>query len=257
MEEADGAVSAEQEAASMNFLQRLAGVYFEPKKTFQDINSKPSWIAIFVVLAAMLAASSYVASTRVDVGAVTRKTLESLPIRMSEEQINQAVEQAEAQQQRRGPVGMLFSSLVTPITVLILYLILAGIFLLTFMIAGAQLKYKKALAITIWGLSPPSIVQQILSAIVLFIKEPGTVDPTEGVIMTNLGSLVDAKAHAVLNSIASSLDLFTIWGIALLSIGFAAISDKKLTPKKAAGGIVTLWILYVLVKAGYRAIFSS
>ena len=117
-------------------------------------------------------------------------------------------------------------------------------------------KYKKALAITIWGLAPPAIVLQILSIIVLFIKE-GTIDPTEGVVMTNLGPLVDAKAHAVLNSIASSLDLFTIWGIVLLSIGFAAISDKKLTPKKAAGGIVTLWILLILIKAGYHAVVSK
>jgi hypothetical protein len=253
MEETAGqAVSAEQESASMNFFQRLAGAYFEPSKTFRDINLKPSWLVIFLVLAVLVVAFTYFVNTRADMEALTRKTLESLPIKMSEEQINQA---AEAQAQR-GPVAIIASAIVAPISSLISFLIMAGLFLLVFLMMGAQMKYKKALTITVWGLAPPSIVHQILSVIVLFIKAPGTVDPSEGVVIANLGPLVDAKAHAVLNSIVSSLDLFTIWGIVLLSIGFAAISDKKLTPKKAAGGIVTLWILYILIKAGYRAIIS-
>jgi hypothetical protein len=255
-ETAEGAVPPQQEGPSMTFFQRLAGVFFEPTKTFQDINLKPTWLVIFLILAVLVGAFSYLARSRVDIGLVTRKTLESLPIHMSEEQINQAVERAEQQNQNQSLASKILSAVSAPVSVLITYLILAAIFLATFLLAGAHLKFKKAFAVTMWGAAPPAIVQQILSMIILFIKDPGTIDVTEGVVTSNLGPLVDAKTHAVLNSVASSIDIFSIWHIALLSIGFAAISDKKLTPKKAAVGIVVLWAVYVLAKAGYRAIIS-
>lgn len=238
----------------MSFFQRLSGVYFEPAKTFRDINLKSSWIGIFIVMAVLAIAFTYFLQTRADMEALTRKTLESLPTGLSQEQIDKVVE---AQAQQRSTGGAVVSAVLAPITSLIGCLIMAGIFLVLFLVMGAQMKYKKALAITIWGLAPPSILHQLLSIIVLFIKEPGTVDASEGAVIANLGPLVDSKAHAVVNSIVSSLDLFTIWGIVLLSIGFAAISDRKLKAQKAAGGIVTLWIVYILIKAGYHAVVGK
>ena len=256
MEDTDTATTpAEPESASMNFFQRLAGVYFEPTKTFRDINIKTTWIGIFLISALVSMAFAYVVSSRVDVGAITRQALENSPIKLSEEQLNQLEARAAAQQS--SPVSRITSLVTSPISSIIMYLIMAGIFLLIFMLMGAQLKYKKALATTIWGFAPPSIIQQILSIAILFLKEPYTADPTQGIVMSHLGGLVDQKAHSVLHSIASSIDLFSIWTIILLSIGFAAISDKKMTTKKAAAGILILWVLYILGKVGFRAVFSG
>jgi hypothetical protein len=43
----------------------------------------------------------------------------------------------------------------------------------------------------------------------------------------------------------------------MLSIGLAAISGRKLTTKKAAIGILILWVLFVLGKSGFRMIFPQ
>jgi len=239
----------------MNFFQRLAGVYFEPTKTFRDINIKATWIGIFVISALVGILFAYAVSQRVDVSAITRQALENSPVKLSEEQLNQMESRMAAQQ--NSPMSKIFSLITTPISTIVTYLILAGIFLLLFMLMGAQLKFKKALAATMWGMAPPSMIQQILSAVILYIKEPYSVDPTQGIVMSHLGGLIDSKAHAVLHSVASSIDLFSIWTIILLSIGFAAISDGRMKTKKAATGILILWILYVLGKAGYRAIFAG
>jgi hypothetical protein len=57
--------------------------------------------------------------------------------------------------------------------------------------------------------------------------------------------------------VLGSIDLFSFWTIVMLSIGLAAISGRKLTTKKAATGVVILWVLYVLAKSGFRMIFPQ
>ena len=59
-----------------------------------------------------------------------------------------------------------------------------------------------------------------------------------------------------MNSLFSSIDLFSLWTIILLAIGFAAMSEKKLTPGKAATPIVVLWLIWVLLKMGFWAILG-
>jgi hypothetical protein len=70
---------------------------------------------------------------------------------------------------------------------------------------------------------------------------------------SNLGFLVDRSANPVLHSLASSLDIFTLWVLALLVIGFSIAANAP--RKRAAAVIVGLWGLYVLGKAGVAALF--
>ena len=238
----------------MSFAQRLTGIFFEPGRTFADINKKPSWLGIFLLMSVFTLALSYVSATRIDPEVAIRKALEASPFQLSEEQKEQAIQQGVARQQ--NPLYRYGTPLIAPVFVLILYAIMAGVFLLIFVLMGAPPTYKKAYAVTMWGLSPPGIIQQILGIVLLYIKDPNTIDIAQGIVMSNLGGLVDSKAHPVLGSLLSSIDLFSFWSIILLAIGFAAISAKKLTMKKAAVGIVIVWALYVLGKMGFRAIFS-
>lgn len=96
----------------------------------------------------------------------------------------------------------------------------------------------------------------LLAILFMFVRDPDTLElnPAKNVA-SNLGILVSEKAHPVLNSILGSVDLFSFWTIALLSIGFAAVSDRKLTTKKSATMVVLLWAVWVLVKAGWSALF--
>jgi hypothetical protein len=76
-------------------------------------------------------------------------------------------------------------------------------------------------------------------------------------VASNLGAfgLIDEKAHAFLASILTSIDVFSAWTIALLSIGFASVSDRKLSAQKAAAAVLALWAVYVLGKAGIATLF--
>ena len=64
------------------------------------------------------------------------------------------------------------------------------------------------------------------------------------------------KAHPALASLLGSIDIFSAWSIALLAIGFSVISRQKLTVKSAALGVMIPWLIWVLGKAGFAALFS-
>jgi hypothetical protein len=64
---------------------------------------------------------------------------------------------------------------------------------------------------------------------------------------------VDRTANPALHSIAASIDVFTFWVLALLVIGFGYAA--KVTRKKAAILILSLWGIFVLGKAGWAAVF--
>jgi hypothetical protein len=238
--------------AQMSFAQRVGSVWFEPTKTFEDINRKPTWLGIFIILSILGMAMSYTLNARVDRETRIRKSMEMVPI-LSEEQKQQALQRALAQP--ASPFET-YGFVAVPVVVLVTNFVLAAIFLLAFMLRGVSLPYKKSLSISYWAMAPPSIVVQLLAILFMLVRDPDTLElnPLKNVA-SNLGILVSEKAHPVVNSLLGSIDIFSIWTIVLLSIGFAAVSDRKLTAKKSATIVVLLWVVLILVKAGWSALF--
>jgi hypothetical protein len=249
MDEAEvGVIEAGQQ---MSFSQRLTGIFFEPGKTFADVNRKPAWLGVFLILAVLMIPFTYVMLTHVDTTAQLRRTLESRGV--AQDQIEQQIRVTTALTQ--SPIYRYGVSAASPAITLVTYIIIASVFLLVFIILGAPVTFRKSLAATFWSFFPQSIVMMILSLAIMLIKNEPITDP-QNILMSHLGFLIDRKANPALASLMSSIDIFSLWTISLLSIGFAAISDGKMTTKKAAVGVIALWALYVVGKVGFTAIFS-
>jgi len=260
--ETNASVAADAGTAQMSFFQRLSGIYFEPAKTFEDISRKRSWLGMLVLVSIVTIGANYTLMYRMDPADAAVKGLAVIkPIMkkfVSADQLAQMEEQAaQRASQPRGFLAKHSQIVTTPIVLFVTYVIFATIFLLVFLATGAGISFRKALAVTIWGTGPPAIVVTLLGILFMFVKNPADLDivPAYNVV-SNLGALVDFVTHPVQNSLLSSIDLFSIWTIVLLSLGFAAVSEKKLTARKAAIPIVGLWILWVLLKMGFWAILS-
>jgi len=248
-----GGTASAAGAPAMSFMQRLTGIYFEPQKTFEDIRLRHGWLGIFLIVCVLAMAVNYALTARMDQEMLMRKSLAMNPMtkNMTEEQIQQIVSQP------RGVFSRYSGIVLAPLAILVSYAVIAGLFLLLFVLMGATLNFKKSLAASIWGMAPPSILLTLLSILFMFIKDPADIEinPANNVA-SNLGLLVSEKEHPVLNSLLSSLDVFSFWTIFLLGLGFAALSDRSLTVKKATMGVLILWAVWVLGKAGFYAIFS-
>lgn len=248
-----GEATPGEDAATMTLLKRLTGIYFEPTNTFEDINRKPTWLGLYFLTALIAVASVYVINTRMDYETLMRKSIEMSPASrlLTQEQIEEAVSRPPNPLRRFS--GIVFA----PAGLMVSYLTVAGLFLLLFTLMGASLSYRKSLAVTIWAMAPPAIIVTLLGILLMYVKDPATLEivPADNVA-SNLGLLAPSSEHPVIHGILSSIDVFSFWTIFLLAAGYGAISDGRLTTKKAATGILIIWGAYVLLKAGYHSILG-
>jgi hypothetical protein len=242
------------EPARLGFFGRLAGIYFEPKKTFEDIDRKRSWVGMFVIMAMLAMAAGYALTLRVDPQTMMRKGLERNPFTK-----NMAEEQKERILARPVNLFQRYSQVIfAPVGILVVYLASAGVLLLVMMLMGASVSYKKSLAVTVWGLAAPGAVHLLLALVLVFLKDPDALDVFNVVnnVASNLGVAVVENEHPVLHSILSSIDVFSAWAIYLLALGFSTVSRGTLAMRKAAIGVMIPWALYVGVKTALAGIFS-
>ena len=73
----------------------------------------------------------------------------------------------------------------------------------------------------------------------------------------NLGHYMEPPPNSgkFVYSVATSIDLFTIWSILLLAIGIAAAA-RKVSFSKAIMLVAVPWILWVVVASGFGSMFS-
>jgi hypothetical protein len=228
--------------------QRLAGVLFSPGETFQDIARKPDVILPLLLIVVISFVGIALSMPHMDWDAMIAQQQEI----MKERNPNMSAQElARVERMTRGmaKVGIWFA----PFIIVAMTVIIAGILLLAFRLFGGEGNFMQAWSATLYAWVP-RILQQIVGTIVVMMK--GMVNPQEAqtLVKSSPAFLVDMKEHPALFSLLASFDLFTIWFLVLLVIGFAALS--KVSRAKAAAIIVSLWLLVVLIKSGAAGLMS-
>jgi len=134
-------------------------------------------------------------------------------------------------------------------------LLVAAVLLAAFnLIAGAKISFTTSLGIVAHSWVP-GIIVGLLGILIIFLKDPSTVD-IQHLLATNPGAFLSDDAPKWQESLLSSFDLFVFWYIILMSIGYSATNPKKISFGKAFGTVVGVWLFYVIVKVGFAAAFS-
>jgi hypothetical protein len=113
--------------------------------------------------------------------------------------------------------------------------------------------FKQALAIVIWTFLAVSIVSVPVTLAVLSLKGDWNLDPNQAV-QANLGLLLDKSTAAKpLWSLFTSIDVFVLWMVILLAVGFG-VAIKKPT-SSTLWGVLIPWLVFVGIKVGASALF--
>jgi len=233
----------------INHFGRLIGVFFSPKSTFEDIVRRPSWILPVILMTVLGFALAFVMNQKVNWRDVASKRIEESPraANLSAEQKEQQL----AMSEKISPAIAYCFGVLWPI---LQALLVAAVMLLAFnLIGGAGARFSTSMGIVSHAYFP-WILYSLLYILILYLKVPGTVD-LENPIATNVGAFLPESTPKALMSLAQSIDVFSIWTLLLLSIGFTAVSPKKLKGK-ALGIVISVWAIYVAVKMGAAWIFS-
>jgi hypothetical protein len=225
-------------------LARVAGVFGSPGPTFASIARRPGWVLPLVISTLLSIAATAAVLPRIDVDTAVRERLAAKGVTMPEERIERIVDT----QKRFSGLGYVWALLANTV----IALILATVFWVSFKAFGWDLAFRQSLGVTTHALLPYIGTTMLL---ILFVTPLDLVNPADlgDLTKSNLGFLVDRRANPVLHSLAASIDVFTFWVLALLVIGFAAAA--KVPRRRALFVIGGLWVLFVIGKAGARAIF--
>jgi uncharacterized protein YneF (UPF0154 family) len=225
-------------------LARVAGVFGSPGPTFESIARRPGWVLPIVISTLLAIAATAAIVPRLDLDSAVREAFAKRGITASEERIEQTIQ---VQKKFAGFFAYIWA-LAAPAFIT---LVLATVFLLAFKAFGWDLAFRQSFGVTSHAMLPYIGTSMLL---ILFVTRLDLVNPADlgHLSHTNAGFLVDRTANPVLHSLATSLDVFTLWVLALLVIGYSIAA--KVTRKKAAVLILSLWGLFVLGKAGWRAI---
>ena len=242
-------VSAASAPAERGVLATLVDVFVAPADAFRAIAARPRWEVPLLLAIGIGLAFSAIWIAKADPVEFMRAQMEEsggmerIPVEQRAEVLRGQAKWFQA----FAWVGPLFFA---PLA----YAVLAGLFLFVYrFFYAAEVTFAQSLAVVAWGFAVYLLVLNPLILLVMALKNEWSVDPNTVVQASAAAFLDKATTSKPLYALAGSLDLFSFWLIALLSIGFAAVIRKPAS--SAAWGIVVPWAFYVLGKAGLAAIF--
>jgi hypothetical protein len=131
---------------------------------------------------------------------------------------------------------------------------MAAVFFVMLKLVSSDADYSRTLSTTLHGYWPPTLVQLVLTAVL--VQRIGKVPQQEltNVVKANLGAFMGPDSPAWLTAAAGTISIFNIWAVVLLVIGFATVG--KISKGKAAAVALVPWIVWIVAKAGLAAVFS-
>ncbi len=243
-------VVAVEAPESSSAIGRMAGALFSPRKTFESIARRPTWLP--PVILACLLALVVVALFSHRVG--WRSYLDKQVANSSRfQQLPAEQQQRTMEAQLKWTPRVAYAEVIT--APFVGALVLAGIFLGVLNgLGGTRFNFKTSLGIVSYSWMP-NVISGLLGIVVLLVKDPATID-LQNLVASNAGAFLADNSPKWLVAMLTPVDLFSFWVMILLAIGYSAAAPKKLSFAKAFAWIFSLWVVYVLVRTGLTAAFS-
>jgi hypothetical protein len=238
---------------------RIANVFFDPESVFKNLRFYPRWVAAFVVLSFCTVAYQVAYVQRIGAERIAEEQVEKI----LEMGFIQGEAAARLKQQTLEAAKQPAAKLAAPIsavlgTLLFMY-IAAAIYFLMAMIFGGRFNYWQAVSVVAYSWLPVLVITNLLSLAILFMKSVDDIDPVKGqrgLVHADLSVLINGSEHPVLWALATSVGVFSIYGLWLTATGLRN-AGEKLSSSSAWTIAVILWLVVVLLGAGAAYLFPG
>lgn len=227
----------EAELPRSNFFQRILGALFSPVETFREIASRPDVLFALVIIILIGVTTNVIVAPHLDLESSLREQFDKQG--MTESQIDRALNIAETMQRFTAPLAAVF----IPLTLLVI----TGVSLIAVKLFGGDGSFRQFFAVTTYAWLPHAIRYILFASLVAF-KGSLTVEEMAVVLKSNPAFLVSMSDSPALFSLLSQIDVFTIWTVALLILGYTAAS--RMARATVASIVIGLWLVLVLGKVG-------
>jgi Yip1 domain len=239
----------------------LAGMLTSPGETFKVISRRPTWVApiIIAILVAIVGNAVYYLRVNPDWEQRVRNRIEQHQVTTGETMAPEQVAQQVATAKTLGNFFILLPALSVPL----FCFGVAGFYLLAFgLVFLRSPSFKKVLSVVAWS---EAVVKTIGVAIVIIVlmavdteRLKGFEPANSNLVQSNLSVLLPRNLSPASTSLATSVDVFTIWFLILLTIGFGVVGlgSQKIATWKITTLVFGLWLAWVFIKVGMAFVFG-
>lgn len=243
-----------ESTSGLSQIQRITNIFSAPAKTFIDIkNGHRSWWLPFLIYVILGYAFFGVVNAKVGMRQVAENQIRLSP--KTEDRLAQLTpEQRESQMKISAAItsGIFYA---TPIMLLIFCVVVSAVLLGTINFGfGGKAKFGTVFSMWMYAMLP-SVIKPILGIAVLLAGAAPETFNVKNYAPTNLGAFLSpTDIGPALYSLASSIDVTTIWCLVVMGIGLAAVAGVK----RGSGYISVFgwWILIVLLGVGTAALMG-
>ncbi|MGB7438487.1 MAG: YIP1 family protein [Candidatus Acidiferrum sp.] len=241
---------ATEPQAKISPFGRIVGIFFSPTETFEDIARKPNWLLPVIVTTLLAIIAVTCLNQRMNWREYISQQIEKSP---------RAAQLTPAQKEQQVEVSAKVTTYIVygagVLGTIIFVVVVGGILMLAYnLLAGAGATYSQSMAVVAHA-GLVSLVSTPIFLLIMFLKPKGTIDP-ENPMATNVAAFLPEDSAKWLLALCKSLDVFTIWSLILIAIGFAAINPRKLKGAKSYTIVFSVWAAYVIVRTLWAFIFS-
>ncbi len=249
-EETSAAGDAGREIAGFgDALRRVVDVLFQPARSFAAIARVPTWGLALLILCSTTLVVKFLVEPRISPESL-RAFLEQRDV--PAENIEEAVEQ----QLSPSPGGRFISAVSAFGGAGLFYVVTAAIFLALARLMGSEIDFRRSLAVTTHGLLPFAVATLVAIPVILSRESIDFQETFSGNFLTShAGVFASDETGARMRALLSSIDIFSIWCIALLTIGFRVVG--KLSRGAALAVVLVPWLVAVLIKVGVASFFGG
>ena len=223
-----------------SFFQKWFDLYMNPQRSFQSIDQKPDWILpmlTFAVISAVL---------MVFLMPIMRQfQIEHLmDLRgISREQAEEILQKAWKIQQLTTPIFAFVGVFIVQFVVAFFFYLIGTVFM------GGNVPYIKVVSLWSYTSLAVGIVGLIVRVPVMFTKKTLTVQTSLAAFLSP-----DSKG-SILFKFFNKLDVFVIWQLILVTIGFMVI--YKFNSKKSATVVFGLFVLWIIISVLLQSVIKT
>jgi hypothetical protein len=231
---------------------RILNTFIAPSKTFTDLRRNANWWGPFLLMVVFSIAFVYVGGQKVGFRKIMENQMRAQPKQQA--RLESLPPDQREQQMQQGEKVTRIISYVFPVINLIILVFISALMFATFKFAaGADIKFKVALAIVMYA-TLPGLLRVLLAILSLLTGASPDSFTFQNPVATNPGYFLNPADSPFLYSLASSLDIFLIWTLVLTALGFTYVSKVK---RGTAFAIVFgWWLILSVVGASMAALFS-
>jgi hypothetical protein len=233
--------SVQPEEKPMGGAAKVLNLFFEPKKVFESLRIKPTWLVPFIIIALLGIGFFYTTYPYIMNQQVERiRDNDKIPQDQKQTIIDKMTESSHPPlwQLPLAPIGTIF-----------VFVILAAILFFVFnVILGGDSSFRRVFSIYCYSnlIAIPSMIVKL--PLIMLKKDIG--------VQTSLALLLSAESkETFLYRVFSGFDIFTLWAVILISIGMGVL--YRYTTKKSFTIVFVLWVLLILITSGLSGLFGG